>query len=71
MRKALLLLGLLLVSLPLLPKAAAQTPGVPGSGHGHLIDQHAAAGVNCTTCHRAMCQGYIAGKNAAAEMAKS
>jgi fumarate reductase flavoprotein subunit len=32
--------------------AAAQGPTGPGSGHGFLIDKHAAAGVNCAGCHR-------------------
>jgi hypothetical protein len=31
--------------------AAAQTPAVPGSGHGYLIDKHVAAGLKCETCH--------------------
>lgn len=50
MRKALLLVGLLLVSPPLLPKAVAQAPAA--SGHGFLIDKHAAFGLGCATCHR-------------------
>jgi hypothetical protein len=52
MRKVLLLAGLLLVSLPFLLKAGAQVPTGPGSGHGFLIDKHAAAGLDCAACHR-------------------
>ena len=51
MRKVLVLVVLLAVSLSLLWQAGAQTPAVPGSGHGFLIDKHTAAGINCTACH--------------------
>jgi fumarate reductase flavoprotein subunit len=43
---------LLAALLPLLWQAVAHTQTSPGSGHGFLIDKHAAASVNCAACHR-------------------
>lgn len=34
-----------------LAHAAAQSPPVPGAGHGFLIDKHIAAGLSCNACH--------------------
>lgn len=52
MRKLLLLITMIVVPLPFLLQAAAQTRTGPGGGHGFLIDKHMAAGLNCASCHR-------------------
>ena len=52
MRRLLIVVALLAVPFAFLWPAGAQAPTGPGGGHGHLIDKHIAAGVNCASCHR-------------------